>query len=76
MIKTLNYISTDEFVEVENEYYFGQLWDGKGDGKQLLEDGCIAMYDEEIEDFSIVGFEIIENDENIMRTWVKVVDVY
>lgn len=76
-IKTESYIyGNEEFVEVGKKYYFGQLWDGNGEGEELLESGSIAMWDEIAEEEKIVEFEIIEKDEDIFKTWLKVLDIF
>lgn len=76
MIKTLgyNYRSVEE-VKVGEEYYFGQLWDETGDGEELLESRCIAMYDQEICDWLVVNFDVIVNADDILGTIVKVTSV-
>ena len=45
MLRTESYIyGNHEFIEAGEIYYFGQLWDGTdGDGKELLESGCLSM---------------------------------
>ena len=65
-------VSLTEEIEVGESYYFGELVNGDGDLNELLESGCVAIYDEEIEEERIVDFEIVENDENILDTVVKV----
>ena len=36
---TLNYIrGYEEEIAIGKDYYFGQLWDGKGDGKEQAAD--------------------------------------
>lgn len=74
-MKTFSYVksvSLTEEIEVGESYYFGELVNGDGDLDELLESGCVAIYDEEIEEERIVEFEIVENDENILDTVVKV----
>lgn len=71
-MNTLSYIrGSEEEIEIGGEYYFGQLWDGTGDGEELLESGAI-----EVEEDLVVVFEIIEADEKIMDTLVKITDIY
>lgn len=70
-LNTLSYVlGTEDTIETGKEYYFGQLWDGDGDGEELLESGAIAVY-QDGEEF-IVDFEIMESAENILQTRVKV----
>ena len=71
-MKTLSYIlGKIEEIEIDKEYYFGQLWDGEGDGWELLESGAVSP-DEE----NVIDFEVIENAENPLETLVKVTDIY
>lgn len=59
--------------EAGKEYFFGQLWDGNGDGEELLESGAIAVYQNGEE--YIVDFEILEAAEDILQTRVKVTGI-
>lgn len=72
VMKTLSYIlGKIEEIEIDKEYYFGQLWDGEGDEEELLESGTVSP-DEE----NVIAFEIIENADNPLETLVKVTDIY
>lgn len=63
--------------KVGMEVRFAELWDGNGDGEELLSSGAIAVWNEETEtDDNIVSFEIIEPSEDILNTLVKVTDLY
>lgn len=77
MIRTESYVyETEEYVEVGTKYYFGSLWSGSGDGKELLESGAIAMYTETEGEEVIVNFEIIDhNEDDICQSIVKVTDI-
>lgn len=71
-MNTLSYILGNEGeIKVGGEYYFGQLWDGNGDGEELLESGSVALD----EDF-IVSFSVIETDSDVLKSLVKVTDIY
>lgn len=73
-LNTLSYIlGTEDTIEAGREYYFGQLWDGNGDGEELLESGAIAVYQDGEE--YIVDFEILEAAEDILQTRVKVIEI-
>lgn len=73
-LNTLSYIlGTEDTIEAGREYYFGQLWDGNGDGEELLESGAIAVYQDGEE--YIVDFEILETAEDILQTRVKVIRI-
>lgn len=73
-LNTLSYIlGTEDTIETDREYYFGQLWDGNGDGEELLESGAIAVYQDGEE--YIVDFEILESAEDILQTRVKVIGI-
>ncbi len=72
-LNTLSYIlGTEDTIETGKEYFFGQLWDGNGDGEELIESGAIAVYQDG--EF-IVDFEIVEPAENILQTVVKVTGI-
>lgn len=71
-MKTLSYVlSSEEEIVINKEYYFGQLWDGNGDGEELLESGAISPDGE-----NVVAFEIIKKADNMLETVVKVTDIY
>ena len=73
-LNTLSYIlGTWDTIETSKEYFFGQLWDGNGDGEELLESGAIAVY-QDGEEF-IVDFKILESAEDILQTRVKVTGI-
>lgn len=74
-LNTLSYIlGTEDTIETGREYYFGQLWDGNGDGEELLESGAIAVYAPDGAEY-IADFEIIESAEDILQTRVKVTGI-
>ena len=72
-MKTLSYIlgSSEEKIIINGEYYFGQLWDGNGNGEELLESGAISPDGE-----NIVAFEVVKRAEDILETIVRVTDMY
>ena len=70
-MKTLSYIyAAEEGIEIGNTYYYGQLWDGYGDGEFLLESGSIAIDD------VLVEFEVIEVNTDIFKSIVEVTGLY
>ena len=72
-MKTLSYVlsSEEEKIIINGEYCFGQLWNGNGDGEELLESGAISPDGE-----NIVDFEVVKKSEDILETIVKVTDMY
>lgn len=74
-MKTFSYVlGNKREIEIGNTYYFGEIWNGKYGGKQLLKSGCICI-DEKTA--TIVDFTVIErNSEDILKSIVKVTDVY
>ena len=71
-MKTLTYIlGSEEKIIINKEYYFGQLWDGNGDGEELLESGAISPDGE-----NIVAFEVVKKANDILETIVRVTDMY
>lgn len=76
-LKTYSYIYPSESIKVGQTYLFGQLWDGSGDGEELLESGCVYVLGtpDPIFDGDVVNFEVLETKEAIMGTLVKVVSI-
>lgn len=75
-MKTLSYINAnEELIEVGKTYCFGQLWDGSGDGEELLESKCIAVCDENNDDEVVVDFEIVENNDTVLNAVVKITHI-
>ena len=71
-MKTLTYIlGSEEEIVINKEYYFGQLWDGNGDGEELLESGAISPDGE-----NVVSFEVVKKANDILETIVRVTDMY
>lgn len=72
-METLSYIydGTEQEVEIGMELYFWQLWDGDGDGQELPESGSISPDNE-----NVVAFKIVETSDDILKTVVKVTDIY
>ena len=76
MIKAESYIKgTDETLEVGEKYYFGQLWDGNGDGQELLESGQTTVYDEEENDH-VCNFEVIKKEEDVSESVVLIKSIW
>ena len=68
IMKILNYIyrATEE-IKIENEYYFGQLWDGEeGNATEILESGAVAIIDGDSEE-KFCDFEITQNDADFLN---------
>ena len=72
-MKTLSYIlgSSEEKIIINGEYYLGQLWDGNGDGEELLESGAISPSGE-----NVVAFKVVKKADDILETVIKVTDMY
>lgn len=72
-MKTLSYVhGKEEEIKVGEKYYFGQLWDGNGDGEELLESESVSPDNE-----NVVTFKVIEKDnEDILDSLVEVIDIY
>lgn len=71
-MKTLAfYKGTETDIVPGLEVYFGQLWDGEGDGQEILESGAVSPDGE-----SVVSFEVIEADDDPMESRVRVTDIY
>ena len=72
-MKTLSYIlGKIEEIEIDKEYYFGQLWDGQsGEANELLESGAVSPDND-----NIVAFDIVEKSGDPLKTLVKITDIY
>lgn len=72
-MKTLSYIlGQGREIEIGQEYYFGQLWDGDdGDAEELLESGSVSLDNE-----NMIAFEIVEKEDDPLETVVKIIDLY
>lgn len=77
-LKTYSYgYKPSQPIEIGTTYLFGQLWDGSGDGEELLESGCVYVLGapDPIFNGDVVNFEVLEMKEAIMGTLVKVVSI-
>lgn len=73
-LNTLSYVlGAENTIDAGEVYYFGQLWDGNGDGEELLDSGAIAVYQDGEE--YIVDFEIFGVNDDILQTRVKVTGI-
>ena len=80
-METLSYLrGREREIEIGEEYYLGQLWDGSGDAEDIIEeDGKGSDWVENDEDGMpmIVEFTYEELDpEELMDTVVTVTDIY
>lgn len=64
-------LETKETIEIGMEVKFSDLWDGNGDGEELLQSGAISPDND-----NVVEFEVIEESSNILNTVVRVTDIY
>ena len=70
-MKTLSYVyGMEQEIKIGAELYFGQLWDGNGDGEELLQSGAISLDNE-----NVVAFEVVEENKNILNAVVRVTSV-
>lgn len=72
-MKALSYINgSGKEIEEGREYYFGEIWDGNGDGRQLLKDGCLYTYSEEKDEEIRIDFEVLQYRTDVLETLVEV----
>lgn len=64
-------LETGKEIEIGLEVRFAELWDGNGDGDELLASGCVSPDNE-----NVVAFDIVETDNDVLDTVVKVTDIY
>lgn len=75
-MNTLPYVyGIDQRIKIGTELYFGQLWDGDGDGEELLESGSICLEKDKNRMPVIVAFEIAKKA-NILDTVVYIINIY
>lgn len=80
-METLSYLrGREREIEIGEEYYLGQLWDGSGDVEDIIEEdgkGSVWVGNDEDGMPVIVGFTYEELDpEELMNTVVTVTDIY
>lgn len=77
VVKTESYIlGSKNYVEVGEEYYLGQLVDGSEDLESILDSETVAMYTEDGKQV-VVDFKVInKNEDDLLKTEVKVTDIY
>ena len=59
-----------EEIELLKTYYFGEIWDGIGDGEEFLKRGTISIDD------ILIDFEVIEENTDILKSIVQVIGIY
>ena len=64
-------LESREEITIGMEVRFAELWDGNGDGEELLQSGAISPDND-----NVVSFEIVEENSDILNTIVKVTDIY
>ena len=64
-------LETREEITIGMEIRFADIWDGNGDGEELLHSGAISPDNE-----NVISFNVIEENSNILNTIVKVTDIY
>ena len=64
-------LETREEITIGMEIRFADIWDGNGDGEELLHSGAISPDNE-----NVISFDVIEENSNILNTIVKVTDIY
>lgn len=71
MLETFSFVGCSiEEIKVGESYYFGQLVEGEGDLLELLYSGCIGV------DNEVVEFKIERKNIDILKTIVRVTDIY
>lgn len=80
-METLSYLRGKEReIEIGEEYYLGQLWDGSGDVEDIIEEdgeGSVWVVNDEDGMPMIVGSTYEELDpEELMDTVVTVTDIF
>lgn len=78
LTESYHFLAREELKKGE-VYYFGQLWDGNGDGEEILNSGSIWMYDASADEYCLVSFKIVNeelmeplNEEQLMEPLVLI----
>ena len=74
-MKIMMTLESKETIKIGMEIRFAELWDGNGNGEELLESGTICIGEDEDDMPVIVRFRVI-NQTSTLDTTVKVVDIY
>ncbi len=69
-------LETREEIIIGMEIRFADLWDGNGDGEQLLNDCSICVGEDENDMPVMVGFEVVERAEDVLEAVVKITDIF
>ena len=64
-------LESREEIAIGMEFRFAELWNGNGDGDELLQSGAISPDNE-----NVVAFDIVEENSDILNTFVRVTDIY
>ena len=68
---TISYVYGEkEEIKLGKPYYFGEIWDGIGDGEELLKSGTIAIDD------TLIDFDVIQENTDILKSVVEVIGIY
>lgn len=68
MLRTLE---SREEIRIGMEVRFAELWDGDGDGQELLDSGSVSPDNE-----NVVAFKISKSAQDVLDTIVCVTDIY
>lgn len=64
-------------IVVGNKYFFSELCNGDEPLDELIDSGSIAVWDERLDNEVIVEFKVIEkNNDNLLRTLIKITDIF
>lgn len=64
-------------IIVGNRYFISELCNGDESLDELIDSGAIAIWSERLDHEVIVEFKVIEkNNDNLLRTLIKVTDLF
>ena len=69
-------LETGKEIVIGMETRFADLWDGNGNGIELLQSGAISPDNENVVSFEVIECRNADDIEDILETIVKVTDIY
>ena len=69
-------LETGKEIVIGMETRFADLWDGNGNGIELLQSGAISPDNENVVSFEVIECRNADDIDDILEAIVKVTDIY